>query len=143
MPATLIAALLFTVALLVNTTYFLMGSVPLLILKHDNPMDSRVVRGFFNTYYRVTVVIASATAVSYALDDRLVLAGAPAALALLANFLRRKIIPKMDALRAQIPVSGTSTIPAFRRIHLAAILINLAQLVLTVWILISVSLSLR
>ena len=31
-------ALLFTVALLAITAYFLLGSVPLLILKHDNPV---------------------------------------------------------------------------------------------------------
>ena len=47
MSAALIAALVFTVALLVITTYFIFGSVPLLILKHDTPMDSRFVQGFF------------------------------------------------------------------------------------------------
>ena len=51
MSAPLIAALFFTVALLVTTAYFILGSVPLLILKHDTPKDSRFVRGFFNTYY--------------------------------------------------------------------------------------------
>lgn len=42
----------FTVALLVTTAYFLLGSVPLLVLKHDTPLDSRFLRGCFNTYYR-------------------------------------------------------------------------------------------
>jgi len=143
MPAALIAALFFTVALLVTTAYFLMGSVPLLILKHDTPMDSRFVRGFFNTYYLATMSTASATAVSYAFAARPVLAAGAAALALLATLLRRKVIPKMDSLRAQIQVGGTTAIPAFRRIHVAAILVNLAQLVLIVWSLIAVSLSLR
>ena len=32
------AALGFTVALLVTTAYFLMGGLPLLILKHDTPV---------------------------------------------------------------------------------------------------------
>ena len=41
MSAALIAALIFTVALLVTTAYFLMGSVPLLILKHDTVLDAR------------------------------------------------------------------------------------------------------
>jgi len=33
----MIAALAFTVALLVTTTYFILGSIPLLVLKHDTP----------------------------------------------------------------------------------------------------------
>jgi len=143
MSAALIAALFFTVALLVTTAYFLMGSVPLLILKHDTPMDSRFVRGFFNTYYLAVMFTASATAVSYAFSARPAVAVGAAALALLAAILRRKVIPKMDSLRAQIQVGEASAIAAFRRIHVAAILINLAQLVLIVWSLIAASLSLR
>ena len=42
-------ALLFTVILLAVTTYFLLGSIPLLTLKHDNPMDSRFIRSFYIT----------------------------------------------------------------------------------------------
>ena len=143
MSAALIAALFFTVALLVTTAYFLMGSVPLLVLKHDIPMDSRFVRGFFDTYYRVAMFTASATAVSYVFAGWLLLAAGAAALALLAFILRSKVIPEMDALRARIEVNGASAIPALRRMHVTAILINLAQLVFIVWSLITVSLSLR
>jgi hypothetical protein len=141
MSAALIAALFFTVALLVTTAYFLLGSVPLLILKHDTPMDSRFVRGFFNTYYLAAMFTAGATAVSYAFAGRLAFAAGAAALALLATVLRRKVIPRMDSLRAQIEDSGITAIPAFRRIHVAALLINLAQLVLIVWSLIAGSLQ--
>lgn len=143
MSAPLIAALVFTVALLVTTTYFLMGSVPLLILKHDTPMDSRFVRGFFNTYYLAAMFTAGATAVSYALSGRLTIAAGAAGLALLATLLRRKVIPKMDSLRAQIQAGEQSAIAAFRRMHLGAILINLTQFVLIVWSLIATSMSLR
>jgi len=143
MSAALIVALFFTVALLVTTAYFLMGSVPLLILKHDTPMDARFVRGFFNTYYLAAMFTASATAVSYAFAGRLAFAAGAAALALLAAVLRRKVIPKMDSLGAQIQVGETSFIPSFRRIHVTAILINLAQLVLIVWSLIAASMQAR
>jgi hypothetical protein len=141
MSAALIAALFFTVALLVTTAYFLLGSVPLLILKHDTPLDSRFVRGFFNTYYLAAMFTASAAAVSYALAGRLGFAAGAAALALLATILRRRVIPKMDSLRAQIQVSGTDAIQGFRRTHLSAILVNLAQLVLIVWTLVAFSLQ--
>jgi hypothetical protein len=141
--ATLAAALFFTVALLVTTTYFLMSSVPLLVLKHDTPMDSRFVRAFFNTNYLITIFAASASSLSYLFSGWLVLAAAAAALALLAIILRRKVIPKMDALRPQLESGVPDAIAVFRRTHLAAILINLAQLAVIVWCLIAVSLSLR
>src|SRR6185369_2753658 len=84
----------------------------------------------------------SATAVSYALAGRPVFAAGAGALALLATTLRRKVIAKMDSLRAQIQVSGTNAIQRFRRMHMTAILINLAQLVVIVWSLIAFSMQL-
>jgi hypothetical protein len=133
------AALLSTVALLGVTGYFIAGAIPLLILKHDTPVDSRFIRNFFNTYYLAAMFTASATAVSYAFAGRLPFAAGAAALALLAFVLYRKVIPEMDALRPQIQVSGAEAIARFRRTHLSAILINLAQLVLIVWSLTALS----
>ncbi len=59
MSAAMISALFFTVALLVTTTYFILGSIPLLVLKHDTPLDARFVRGFFDIYYVAAVVTVS------------------------------------------------------------------------------------
>jgi hypothetical protein len=39
----------------------------------------------------------------------------------------------MEALGSQIQSGGTDAIPGFRRTHVFAILVNLAQLVLIVW----------
>ncbi|MDM0050990.1 hypothetical protein [Variovorax sp. J22R115] len=133
------AALGFTVALLVTTAYFIMGSIPLLILKHDSPLDARFVRGFFNIYYVAAFITATATAISYAVAGRPGLAAGAAALALIAIVLRRKVIPKMDALGAQIQSNYMDAIPGFRRTHITAILINVAQLVAIVWSLIALS----
>lgn len=77
MSIALAAALFFRVALLVATAYFIMGSIPLLVLKHDMPLD------------------------------------------------------------AQIQSQDMAAIPGFRRMHITAILINIAQLVAIVWGLIS------
>ncbi|MBB3179148.1 hypothetical protein [Variovorax sp. Sphag1AA] len=143
MTPSLIAALFFTVALLVITTYFIFGSVPLLILKHDTPMDSRFVQGFFDTYYRIAMFTAGATAVSYVLAGRLAFAAEAAALAVLAFGLRRTVITKMNAVRAQMQVDETGAIRTFRQVHIAAISINLVQLVLIVWTLIAVSMAQR
>lgn len=137
MSAALIAAIIFTVALLVTTAYFIMGSIPLLMLKHDTPLDARFVRGFFNIYYVAAVVTASATSISYALAGRPALATGAAAVALLAAVLRRKVVPRMDALGSQIQSNDIDAIPGFRRTHVTAIAINLVQLVAIVWSLVA------
>ena len=139
MSAAMFAALGFTVALLVTTAYFIMGSIPLLILKHDTPLDARFVRGFFNIYYVAAFITATATAISYAIAGRAGLAGGAAALALIAIVLRKKVIPKMDALGEQIQSNYMDAIPGFRRTHITAILINIAQLAAIVWSLVALS----
>ena len=138
MPAAMFAALFFTVALLVTTAYFIMGSIPLLVLKHDTPLDARFVRGFFNIYYVAAFVTASATALSFATAGRPWIAAGAAVLAAVAVVLRRRVIPKMDALGAQIQSNYMDAIPGFRRTHIIAILINIGQLVAIVWCLIAV-----
>lgn len=139
MSAAMIAALFFTVALLVTTTYFILGSIPLLVLKHDTPLDARFVRGFFNIYYRAAVFTATATSVCYVFAGRPALAAGAAALALIAVVLRKKVIPKMDSLGAQIQSNVMDAIPGFRKTHVIAILINIAQLAAIVWSLIASS----
>ena len=140
MPAAMYAALFFTVALLVTTAYFLLGSVPLLVLKHDTPRDSQFVRGFFNIYYRAATLTAGATSLSYALAGRAGFALGAAALALLAIFLRGQVIGKMDLHRASMQADDVDAIPGFRRTHVIAILINLLQLAVVVWSLTKLSL---
>ncbi|PUE10989.1 hypothetical protein B9Z51_01215 [Limnohabitans sp. T6-5] len=121
-------ALLFTVVLLAITAYFLLGSVPLLVLKHDNPMDSRFIRSFYTTYFRIAIVAAVATAISYALAGRIGLALGAAAIALLTWLLRRHLITRMDLLGDQIQANDLVAIPEFLKMHKSAILINTTQL---------------
>lgn len=129
----MLCALCFTVALLVTTAYFIMGSVPLLVLQHDTPLDSSFVRSFFSTYYLAAMVTATATAVSYAIAGRPAFATGAVALVMLAATLRRTVIAKMDALQSRIQSGNAEAISSFRRTHITAILINLAQLVVIVW----------
>jgi hypothetical protein len=139
MSASMLVALFFTVALLVTTAYFIMGSIPLLVLKHDTPLDARFVRGFFNIYYIAAFVTAIATSISFAFAGHPGLAAGAAALALIAIALRKKVIPHMDSLGAQIQSNYMDAIPGFRRTHITAILINIAQLVAIVWSLTTLS----
>jgi len=141
MPLPLIVALIFTVILLVITAYFLMGSVPLLVLKHDTPLDARFVRGFFNTYYVAAMYAAAATALSYAAAGRFLFAAGATGLAAIAVVLRRTVLQRMDSIRAVLQADDAGAIAAFRRTHIAAILANLAQLALIVWSLVALPLQ--
>ena len=129
MSVSLIIALIATVALFATTAYFLFGSVPLLVLQHDTPMDARFVRGFFNAYYRTVAGAAGVAAAGYAIAGRLPIGVGAAALAVLALALRHLFIPRMEALGAEMQEAGALAISKFRRIHIAAIAINFLQLV--------------
>jgi len=122
----------FTVVLLVTTAYFLLGGLPLLVLKHDEALDARFVRGFFSLYYKAAFWAALGAAVSYALWGRLVLALGAAALAATALVLRRKILPVMQQVGSDIEVNAEGAVRRFRKIHGLALLVNFAQLVLVV-----------
>lgn len=134
------AALFFTVALLVTSAYFLLGALPLLVLKHDTPLDGRFVRGFFNTYYVATMVTAAGTSASFAWMGRPGFAIGAATIVIAAATLRRRLLGRMDAVRAQIGDSGIEAIRRFRGLHLMAIGLTLVQLVVVVWSLMTLSL---
>jgi len=123
------AALLFTVLLLMVTAYFFLGSVPLLILKHDNPVDAKFVKSFYDTYYRIAFVVALGATVSYALSARPAFAVGAAVIMALTWALRGRFLPRMDRLGEQIQSNDLVSIPEFRKIHKTAIWINLAQLI--------------
>ncbi len=141
MSSAIYGAFFFTVALIVTTAYFLMGGLPLLILKHDIPLDARFVRGFFNVYYRVAFWTALGACLSFALWQRPAFAVGAACIAGLVTLLRRFLVPAMHQLGTRIEASDNAAIERFRRVHIAALLINLAQLVLLVWGLIQLSRS--
>jgi hypothetical protein len=136
----LLPAFFFTVALLVTTAYFLMGGLPLLILQHDTPVDARFIRGFFNLYYRAALVTAVGAAASYTWLGWLGFAAGTAAIALAAALLRSRLIPAMEQLGSQIQTGDEAARVRFRRVHGAALTVNLVQLVALVWGLTRISL---
>jgi hypothetical protein len=135
-------AFFFTVALLFFTAYFLLGGLPLLILKHDAPLDARFVRAFFDVYYRVAFWAALGAAASYALWGRFAFAMGAVAIAAVVTLLKRHFLRAMQEVGAQIEGSDTEPIRRFRRMHGTALLINVALLVILVWGTIQLSRSL-
>jgi len=129
----IVIALITTVVLLVWMGFFMMGSLPLLVLKHDTPLDGRFIRGLFNVYYIAVMLTASAAALSYFWSGKPAFALGMAFIAALAFTLRRwVIIPRMDMLRHTIPEADTS-IARFRRLHIAGMMLNVVQLGTVAW----------
>lgn len=63
-------ALVSTVLLLMTLGFSVLGTTPLLVLKHVQPMDSRVIRQVFHYCYRLIAVVAIAACIGNALVDR-------------------------------------------------------------------------
>jgi hypothetical protein len=139
MSSALYPAFFFTVALLVTTAYFLLGGLPLLVLKHDVPLDARFIRGFFNVYYRAAFWTALGACASYALWGRFAFAAGAAGLAVVAMLLRSRLLSVMHQLGVAIEANEDAAIERFRRVHVAALLVNVAQLVVLVWGLLQLS----
>lgn len=133
MQGAIYGSLFFTVALLVTSAYFLMGGLPLLVLKHDVALDARFVRGFFDVYCKASFWAALGACLSYALWGRWSFAAGAAVYVGIALGVRKALLPAMQALGAQIEVSTAGAILRFRRLHVAVLSLNFVQLVVLVW----------
>jgi hypothetical protein len=142
MTYALYPAFFFTVALLVTTAYFLLGGLPLLVLKHDVPLDAQFIRGFFNVYYTAAFWTAVGAAASYALWGRFGFALGAAVLAAAGTLLRKYLVSAMQQLGTRIEANEDAAIERFRQVHVTALLMNLVQLIVLVWGLLQLSRSL-
>lgn len=124
----LIVALISTVALLVWMGFFMMGSLPLLILKHDTPLDSRFIRGLFNLYYIAITATAGVGTLSYLLLGRFGIAVALAGITILGFAGRRWLVGGMDTLRATMTAEDSAAIRRFRQLHVGGMLVNVVVL---------------
>lgn len=124
----LILALISTVVLLVWMGFFMMGSLPLLVLKHDTPVDSRFIRGLFNLYYVAIMATGAVGAASSALAGRFVVALGLGSVAAIGFAGRRWVVPRMDAVRSAMTADDAFAIRRFRRLHIAGMLLNVLLL---------------
>ena len=120
-----ILSLISIVTLLGWMFYFLVGGSPLLILKHDEPSDSRLVRGFFDVHYMALMSLAAIGALSSAFADRRILAAAFAGIAFAGFTARRMIISRMDHLRGTMTATDTPAIRRFRNLHITGLVLDL------------------
>lgn len=108
--------------------YFLLGGLPLLILKHDDASDGRLVRGFIDVHYRVLMGISALGVAAALLNDRRLLAATIATIGTIAFTARRFIVPRMDSLRQTMHASDLPSIRRFRRLHVTGLTLNLVLL---------------
>ncbi|MCE9658416.1 MAG: hypothetical protein K8R60_07640 [Burkholderiales bacterium] len=125
----LIVALISTVVLIVWMGFFMMGSLPLLILKHDTPVDSQFIRGLFNVYYVALMVTGSVGALSFALAGRAIIGLTLGAIAGLGFAGRRWLVGRMDTVRGTMTADDSAAIGQFRRLHVAGMLLNVVVLI--------------
>jgi hypothetical protein len=125
----LILALISTVLLLVWMGFFMLGSLPLLVLKHDTPLDAHFIRGLFNVYYTALMFTASIGALSYAFASYAPIALVFGALAGLGFAGRHGLVPHMDKVRSTMSATNTPAIQRFRLLHVAGMLVNMLLLV--------------
>jgi hypothetical protein len=124
----LILALISTVVLLVWMGFFMMGSLPLLVLKHDTPLDSRFIRGLFNVYYVAIMATGIVAALSSALAGQSTVALALSLVAGIGFAGRHWFISRMDMVRSTMTADDSSAIRQFRRLHIAGMLLNVMLL---------------
>ena len=125
--------LLSIVVLLFPMVVFMLASPPLLILKHDTPVDGRFIRGLFNVYYIIVITIATAGTAGWALMGRGVVAFAMGGLVVFVFGLRRWMISNMDKLRCAMTRGDFMAVPRFRRLHIAGMILNVVQLGTVAW----------
>jgi hypothetical protein len=124
----LVVALISTVALLVWMGFFMMSSLPLLVLKHDTPLDARFIRGLFNLYYVAIMITATVGALSSALANRPTIALGLGFFAACGFAGRRWFVARMDRLRSTMTADDLGGIRRFRQLHIAGMLLNLVLL---------------
>ena len=126
----LIVALIATVLLLIWMGFFMMGSLPLLVLKHDTPLDASFIRGLFQVHCRAILATAATGAVGYALAGRLEVATALSFVAALGFTGGHWLVSRMDAVRGTMTMTATDApaIRRFRQLHVAGMLLNVALL---------------
>ncbi len=116
------------VILLVWMGFFMFGSLPLMILKHDTPLDARFIRGLFDVYYKAVLVTAAAGLLANVVAGRTVIAIGMAAIGGIALWSRRGILGRMDQVRAEMTATDAGRIRQFRSLHVWGMVLNVAQL---------------
>jgi hypothetical protein len=120
------------VILLVPMGYFLLAAPAFLLVKLDIPPVTLLLRGMFNAYFLVLAVAGVIGTVAFAVEGRLAVAVAIAAIAAFAVFARRWFLRQMDAELGARDAGDPDAVHRLRRLHWGGMLCNAVQLVAVV-----------
>ena len=109
--------------------FFTVSSLPLYILKHDEPTDTRFIHGFFDVHYLGTMSIATLGTLSSAIAGRRLMTVAMLCIALIGFAARGHIVKCMNELRGTMTATDVTAIRRFQRLHLTGIAINICLMV--------------
>lgn len=112
---------------------FTLASPPLLVLKHDSPVDGRFIRNLFNLYYIVVMTLGSLGAAGCAYLGKTPQALAMMGVVAFVFLLRHWMLSKMDKLRTAITGGELAAVTRFRRLHIGGTLFNIVQLGVVAW----------
>ncbi|MDB5872011.1 MAG: hypothetical protein JWQ07_1453 [Ramlibacter sp.] len=126
-------ALVPTVGLLITMGFFTLGSLPLLVLKHDTPLDAHFIRGLFHYYYMAVMFTAVAAAAGYAFARKPVFSLGMCCIVGVALLLRHTVLSRMDLVRGTMTATDKAAISRFRRLHIGGMLANIVQLGGVAW----------
>ena len=126
-------ALVSTVLLLMTLGFSVLGTTPLLVLKHVQPMDSRVIRQVFHYCYRLIAVVAIAACIGNALVDHQDVSFCAGTIAILVLALHHWILISMDALRVTMHDGDTQAVSNFRQLHAIGVFMNIALFSVAIW----------
>ena len=121
------------VVLLFPMGFFTLATPPLLVLKHDTPLDGRFVRSMFNLYYLVVMTIAALAAAGCAAVGHLSLAFGMGLVLAFVFALRLWMVSGFDRLRAEIAAGVAGAVKRFKRWHLAGMVVNVLQIAAVAW----------
>jgi len=125
-------ALVSTVLLLMSLGFSVLGTTPLLVLKHLQPMDSRVIRQVFHYCYRIIALMALAACLGNALEDRMGLSVYTGIMALWVLVLHRWMLARMDALRTLMQAGDSDAVRRFRFVHALGVGMNIVLFALAI-----------
>jgi hypothetical protein len=133
MPLAFFGSFFFTIVLLGATFYFLLGGLPLLVLKHDTPLDARFIRSFFGLNYTVLFFASLGAIICYAFWGRPAFALGALAIAILATVIRKSLIQIMLRLDDLIQANDCRAVDNFRRVHGLLLFLNFFLLMILLW----------
>jgi len=116
-----------TVVMLFPMIYFLLVTPTFFLAKLEDPITTWLMRGLFNVYFNVVIVVSAIAAVAFVIAGRPLFTLGIALIVACAIMARRWFLQHFDAdLRAR-DAGDVSAVRRLRKLHVGAMLYNAVQ----------------